>query len=100
MSEDQRVKQPNWSALHSGKSPPLISVATLVAIKTGWHTPLIPELEGIIKQEETALSHSLILRFLEGESPFWTEVEIRESGWLFYFSDLQVEPQYLSLSFY
>ena len=29
-----------------------------------------------------------------------TEVEVRASGWLLCFSGLQVEPQYLSLSFY
>ena len=32
--------------------------------------------------------------------PFQTEVEVRDSGWLFGFSDLQVEPQCLSLGFY
>ena len=62
--------------------------------------PSIPELERTIKREETALSLRLILRFLEAESPFWTEVEVRASGWLFCFFDLQVEPQYLSLNFY
>ena len=62
--------------------------------------PLISALERIIKQEETALSLSLILRFLEAKVPFWTEVEVRVSGWLFYFSDLQAEPQFLPLSFY
>ena len=50
--------------------------------------------------EETALTHSLILRFPEAGSPFGTEVEVRASGWFFCFSDLQVEPQFLSLSFY
>ena len=62
--------------------------------------PLTPELERIIKQEETALSLSLILRFLEAGSPFWTEAEVRASGWLFCFSDLQFEPQFLSLGLY
>ena len=60
---------------------------------------LIPELERIVKWEETALSLSLILRFLEAGSPFQTEVEVRASGWLLCFSGLQVEPQFLSLSF-
>lgn len=32
--------------------------------------PLIPEPEEIIKWEETALIHSLTLRFLEAGSPF------------------------------
>ncbi|KAH0505657.1 40S ribosomal protein SA [Microtus ochrogaster] len=40
--------------------------------------PLIPELERIIKQEETALSLSLILRFLEAGLPFCTEVEMEQ----------------------
>ena len=53
--------------------------------------PLIPALERIIKREETALRHSLSLRFLEAGLPFWTEVEVRVRGWLFCFSDLQVE---------
>ena len=39
------------------------------------------------------------LRFLEVECLFWTEVEVRASGYLFCFSDLQVEHQYLSLGF-
>ena len=42
--------------------------------------PLIPALERIIRWEETALRHSLILRFLETGLPFWTEVEVRASG--------------------
>ena len=61
---------------------------------------LIPELERIIKWEETAFSFSPILRFLEADSPFHTEAEVRASGWLFCFSDLQAEPQFLSLTFY
>ena len=61
--------------------------------------PLIPELEKIIRREETALSLSLILRFLKAGSPFWTEVEVRASGCLFCFSDLQVEYQFPSLRF-
>ena len=40
------------------------------------------------------------LRFLEEGSPFQTEVKVKASGWLFCFSDLQVEPQFLTLSFY
>ena len=59
---------------------PLIPVATLVAIETGSYTPLIPALERNIKQEETDLRHSLILRFLEAGSPFWTEVEVKANG--------------------
>ena len=51
--------------------------------------PLIPELERILKWKETGFRLSLILRFLEAGSPFWTEVEVRASGWLFCFSDLQ-----------
>ena len=43
---------------------------------------------------------NLILRFWKAGVPFQTEVEERASGWLFYFSDLQVEPQFLTLSFY
>ena len=31
---------------------------------------------------------------------FWSEVEVRVSGWLLCFSDLQAGPQYLSLGFY
>ena len=61
---------------------------------------LIPELERIVKWEETALSLSLSLRFLQAGSPFWTEVEVRASDWLFWFSDLQVEHQFLSLGLY
>ena len=45
--------------------------------------PLIPELERIIKQEETALRLRLILRFLEAGSPFQTEVEVRASDCCF-----------------
>ena len=62
--------------------------------------PLISVLKMIIKWEETVLRHSLILRFLEAGSPFWTEVEARASGWLLCVSDLQVELQFLSLGFY
>lgn len=54
--------------------------------------PLTPALERNIRWEETVLMHSLILRFLEAGSPFWTKVEVRASGYLFCFSDLQVEP--------
>ena len=32
--------------------------------------------------------------------PFWSEVEVRDGDWLLCFSDLEVEPQYLSLGFY
>ena len=35
-----------------------------------------------------------------GSLLFQSEVEIRASGWLLCFSDLQLEPQYLSLGFY
>ena len=56
--------------------------------------PLIPELERIIKQEETALSLSLILSFLEAGLPFWTEVEIRPSGWLFAFLTFRLNPNF------
>ena len=62
--------------------------------------PLLQAVERIIKQEETALHLSLILRFLEAESPFQTEVEVKASGWLLCFLNLQVENQFLSLSFY
>lgn len=34
---------------------------------------------------------------MEAGSPFWSEVEVRANGWLLCFSDLQVEPQYLSV---
>ena len=53
--------------------------------------PLIPALERTTRGEETALTHSLILRFLEAGSPLLTEVKVKASGWLFCFSDLQVE---------
>ena len=43
---------------------------------------------------------SLILRFLEAGSPFQSEIEVRTSGWLLCFSDLQVKLHYLSLGFY
>ena len=46
------------------------------------------------------ISYSLILRFLEAGLPFRTEVEVRASGWLFCFSDLQIESEFLSLDFY
>ena len=62
--------------------------------------PLIPALEKNTRREETALRLSLILGFLEAGSPFWTEVEVRANDWLFCFSGLQVEPQYLSLIFF
>ena len=48
----------------------------------------------------SSLSCSLLLRFQEVELPFQTEVKLRANGLLFYFSDLQVEPQFLTLSFY
>ena len=41
--------------------------------------PLIPALKRNIRWEETALRHSLILRFLEAGSPFQTEVEVSKS---------------------
>ena len=58
---------------------------------------LISALERNIREEET---HNFILRFPKAVSPFRSEVEVRDSDWLFYFSDLQVEPQFLSLGFY
>ena len=61
---------------------------------------LIPELERIVKWEETALSLRLILRFLEAGSPFKTEVKVTARGWLFCFLDLWVESQFLILRFY
>ena len=57
----------------------------------------LTELERSIKWKES-LGLSLILRFLEAGSPFQTEVGVRANGWLFCLSDLQVEPQFLSLS--
>ena len=39
-------------------------------------------------------THSLILRVLEEELPFQTEVKVKASGWLFCFPDHQVEPQF------
>ena len=69
--------------------------------------PLIPVVHAFntspkedYKMEETALRHCLTLRFLEAGSPLWTEVEVRASGSIVYFLDLQVEPQFLSLGFY
>ena len=62
--------------------------------------PLIPKLERHINREETALTHGLILRFLEAGLPIRTKVEVKSSGWLFCFSDFHVEPQFLSLGFY
>ena len=59
--------------------------------------PLIPALERNVKQEAAALSHSLILRFLEAGLPFQTEVELRASSWcfvLFFSPDFQVEPNF------
>ena len=61
--------------------------------------PLIPELDRIIKWEETDLRPSLILIFLEAGLVFQTEVEVRASGWLLCFLDIQVEPQFQSLCF-
>ena len=61
-------------------------------------TLLTLESERIIRREETAHRHSLILRFLEAESIFRTEVEVRACVWLLCFLNLQVEPQFLSLS--
>ena len=43
-----------------------------------------PALERIIKQDETALRYSLILRVLEARS-LQIEVEVRVSGWLLLF---------------
>ena len=45
--------------------------------------PPIPELERIIKWEETALSLSLITEIPGATLPFQTEVEVRASDWLF-----------------
>ena len=54
-----------------------------------------------MKQEETGLMLSVSLRICRGRlTHFWSEVEVRASVWLICFSDLQVEPQYLSLGFY
>ena len=44
-------------------------------------------------------THSLILRFQKAGVPFQTAVEVRASGWLFCSLDLQVESQFLTLSF-
>ena len=52
------------------------------------------------KTEETSLRLSLILRMRGGRIAILVKVEARASGQLLCFSDLQVEPQYLSLSFY
>ena len=38
--------------------------------------------------------------FWKQDHNFWTEVEVRANGWLFYFPNIQVEFQFLSLSFY
>ena len=63
--------------------------------------PLILVLEKNIKWEETGLTLSLNLRICGGRiAHFWSEVEVRARDWLFCFSDLQVELQYLSLGFY
>ena len=51
-----------------------------------------------ILQLESALNNNNTV-FLEAELLFWTEEEVRASGWMFSFSDLQVEPQYLALGF-
>ena len=61
---------------------------------------LIPAPERNMTKEETGLTHRLILRFLEAGSPFQTKVEVRAVGWLFWFSDFQVDPQNLTLGFY
>ena len=56
-------------------------------------TPLIPALERSIKQEETDLTLSLNLRIYGDRiTHFWSEVEVRASDWLFYFSDLRLNP--------
>lgn len=36
-----------------------------------------------MKWEKTVLTHSLFLRFLESESLFWTEVDVRACLWVF-----------------
>ena len=51
------------------------------------------------KMEKTALS-THASEILGGRLPFQTEVEVRASGWMLCFSDLQVEPQFLTLGFY
>ena len=66
----------------------------VVAVHTSNLSP-----RGNVKAEETALTHSLILRFVEAGLPFWTKVEVRARGWLLCFSEIQVEPQFLSLGF-
>lgn len=33
------------------------------------------------------------------DRPFFSEVEVKNIGWLLYFSDLQIEHQYLTLGF-
>lgn len=50
--------------------------------------PVIPALERHIRWELTA-APSLILRFVEAELPFWTDVEVRVSEAIL-FSHLQV----------
>ena len=62
--------------------------------------PLIPALERKIKQDETGLKLGLNLRIPGGRiTHFLSEVEVRASGWLLCFSDLQVKPQYPLLGF-
>ena len=65
--------------------------------------PLIQALELHIRvgeEEESSQTNSLILRFLEAGLRFQTEVEVRASVWLFCCFNLQVEPQFPTLSFY
>ena len=57
--------------------------------------PLNPALERNIRSEETALTHSFILQFLDAGSTFWTEVEVRATDWMFCFSDLQIESEFI-----
>ena len=38
--------------------------------------------------------------WIQDLTPFQSEVEIRDSNWPLCFSDLQIEPQYLSLGIY
>lgn len=63
--------------------------------------PLIPGLESIIKQEETAFTQQSHSEIPEGKIAISDRgIGKSQSGWLFCYSDLQVEPQLLSLGFY